>query len=329
MSKYELVQVTDFSRWDEFVESSLEGTVFSQYGYLVACGNRFELFFVMLGTEIKAGLALLLSDNGEDVIEDDLVIYNGLMFASMVDQKEVKKNFQRFEITEFVVKQLSERYKTIELSLSPFINDLRPFLWFNYHSPRMEDKFVTDLRYTSFLDISSFKESSNDEDLVLFKNMDTVRQRNLREGKRKNVIFEVDFDVDSFMKFYIELMQSQGELVADEKVQRMKNLISHLMSSGKAAGFTLKNGDGASIYKLLHCFDSKRAYYLFGAGDISSKERYKGTMAFWESFRYLLTGKNLPEIDMEGINSPRRGWFKLSFGGSIRQYFKVRKSFAA
>jgi len=26
---------------------------------------------------------------------------------------------------------------------------------------------------------------------------------------------------------------------------------------------------------------------------------------------------------MEGVNSPHRGWFKLSFGGDIRPYYQI------
>ena len=29
-------------------------------------------------------------------------------------------------------------------------------------------------------------------------------------------------------------------------------------------------------------------------------------------------------VDMEGINSPNRGWFKQSFGGIIKQYFEIK-----
>ena len=29
------------------------------------------------------------------------------------------------------------------------------------------------------------------------------------------------------------------------------------------------------------------------------------------------------EVDMEGINSPQRGWFKMSFGGNTIPYFNL------
>jgi len=326
MAKFELKKVDNLARWDEFVENSNEGTVFSLSDYLQGMGKNFQLFFVLQGMEIKAGVSLVLSDDGERVIDDDLVIYNGLMFDPMLGQKDVKAKFQKFEITEFVANELASKYKSVELALSPFFIDLRPFLWFNYNSEKPEDKFIPDLRYTSLLNISSFRDSDEDEELAIFRNIDTLRQRNLREGKKRGAKVELDFDVEAFMSFYIELLESQGENVSEEKRFRMRGLIDHLIRSGKAMGFTLINEEKEPIYKLLHCFDSKRAYYLFGAGDKSSKDRYKGTFAFWESFKYLAVERKMNEIDLEGINSPKRGWFKLSFGGTIQPYYKVKKS---
>jgi hypothetical protein len=30
------------------------------------------------------------------------------------------------------------------------------------------------------------------------------------------------------------------------------------------------------------------------------------------------------EVDLEGVNSPHRGWFKLSFGGTLESYWQVK-----
>ena len=30
------------------------------------------------------------------------------------------------------------------------------------------------------------------------------------------------------------------------------------------------------------------------------------------------------EVDLEGVNSPQRGWFKLGFAGDLRPYYELR-----
>jgi hypothetical protein len=46
-------------------------------------------------------------------------------------------------------------------------------------------------------------------------------------------------------------------------------------------------------------------------------------MALFQAF--LKLGQDgFRQVDLEGINSPKRGYFKLSFGGTITPYFQAR-----
>ena len=69
-------------------------------------------------------------------------------------------------------------------------------------------------------------------------------------------------------------------------------------------------------------WDNKRAYYIFGANDPAKRNGHTGTNVLWEAF-YDLSKMGINEVDLEGINSPKRGWFKLSFGGNIRPYYEI------
>jgi hypothetical protein len=37
----------------------------------------------------------------------------------------------------------------------------------------------------------------------------------------------------------------------------------------------------------------------------------------------MLALEGIAEVDLEGVNSPRRGWFKLSFGGALLPYYEL------
>ena len=75
------------------------------------------------------------------------------------------------------------------------------------------------------------------------------------------------------------------------------------------------------------CFaiDHIRAYYLFGASDSNLRDSHTGTAVLWDSFAKL-NHYGVNEVDLEGVNSPDRGWFKLSFGGDIVPYYHIIKS---
>jgi hypothetical protein len=45
----------------------------------------------------------------------------------------------------------------------------------------------------------------------------------------------------------------------------------------------------------------------------------------WDAFGELAAA-GITQIDLEGVNSPRRGWFKMSFGGELRAYYQITKA---
>jgi len=326
MNKYSLIEVQDFSKWDEFVESSPQGTIFSNSDYLQNIGKKFKLFFILRGDELKAGISLILSDDEKSTEIDDLVIYNGIMFVEDKRQKKVSAIFERFEITEYIINELDKKYKRIEMALSPHFEDTRPFLWHNYHSENLAEKFSFVLKYTSYMDISELSENTvNEFDTGIFKKMERLRQRRIREARTNHSSTLHDFDPELFVTFYKKLLKGQKIDISLNKISRMKKLIEFLLQSNKAKSFSVFDHKKNVIYKTLFCFDSKRAYSLFGAGDSDRNERYKGTIAYWDAFKYLASEHNVKEVDLEGVNSPKRGWFKLSFGGSLLPYFHVLK----
>jgi hypothetical protein len=168
-------------------------------------------------------------------------------------------------------------------------------------------------------------ERINELDTEIFKNLERLRQRRIKESRISNARTINDFDPDLFLLFYQDLLNSQNIHVPSNKIMRMRNLIAFLLNSKKAESFSVLNEKKNVIYKTLFCFDSKRAYSLFGAGDLDQGEQYKGTIAFWDAFKYLAKEKGIKEVDLEGVNSPKRGWFKLSFGGSLLPYFHIIK----
>ena len=323
MGKFDLVKVEDLSKWDILVEESPQGTIFSNSKYLQATGREFDAYFLYKGEGVKAGLCVVVTDDRKEANLDDLVIYNGIMFKEDKDQKGASARIERFEITQFIIGRLVERYRKIEMALPPQFEDMRPFLGYNYHSPDPGDKFVIDLRYTSYLDVSEFLQQKPDEEMLLFKNMQRVRRRRVKEAIKMGVRLEEGEDVDRLIKYYREILISQGLIPSEEKLIGMKYLVQSLLKNNQAVMFFLREPDGRLSYAIVFCFDTKRAYALFAAGNEKIDVRYKGTMTYWEAFKFLANQYRLTEIDLEGVNNPERAWFKLTFGGNLLPYFQL------
>ena len=54
------------------------------------------------------------------------------------------------------------------------------------------------------------------------------------------------------------------------------------------------------------------------------RNQHTGTAIIWDAF-FILRKLGIKKLDLEGVNSPNRGWFKLSFGGSLENYYEVNK----
>ena len=321
-SKYSIEKIDNNERWQEFAIKSQEYTIFVNPVYLDSLDISYQTFFVKKGIEIKASFVLTVSNDEKNIIHDEFAIYSGILFNNDSSQKRVKKTSEKFEISELVIDYLEKNYNSISLQLSPMYKDMRPFLWFNYHSSDESKKFKLNLRYTSYCDISEIN-NNDEEETLFFKNLDTIRQRNIRKARKEQSTTNEELNVELFLKFYSELMLKQGELVSEKKLSKISKIINSLVLSGDAVMLTTRNSNQEIIYLMVFAVDKNRAYYLFGAGNLDAPEKYKGTICFWDSFKILSSKYNIKIVDMEGINSPKRGWFKLSFGGTIVPYYKV------
>lgn len=313
----------DSDEWDKLVELSPQGTLFSERLFLDLAGCPYDLFVIRQGRQAKAGVCILRTPDGRGSRLDDLVIHNGIMFAPDETKKPVRQRFEAFDLTAFAIDELVARYRRIELALAPQFSDLRPFLWHNYHDADACNKFVLDLRYTSYLNIGDLAADIPEEDTAAFRAMETLRQRHVRDAARKGGMVRLGSDGAVLIEFYRTLMARQGDATTDEKLTRMRQLVDGLVDAGRAAVYEVLNAAGTIIYVTAYGWDAKRAYYLFGAGHPEAAEPWQGTLAHWSAFKDLARRAGIREVDLEGVNSPQRGWFKLGLGGDLRPYYQV------
>ena len=130
--------------------------------------------------------------------------------------------------------------------------------------------------------------------------------------------------METFLNFYKSMMKNQGITVSDDELTLLENIIKTLVEKGKAKMF-ISYYKEVPIYITIWGWDKNRAYYLYGAGNQDIKLRFKGTINFWDAILYLAKVKKIKIIDWEGVNSPKRGFFKLSFGGNLLNYYWIKK----
>lgn len=307
--------------WDSFIRTSPVSTLFSTSTYLANTSCRLGLYRCFNGNELRALVVVIESPDGASAIMDDLVIYSGIIFgAPTCGQSRSQRISERHEITSFIVKSLTDKYKTVEFALAPSIDDIRAFLWHNYGEEY--GQFKTDVRYTSYLPIADFRSAVNLEDIEVYREATGARRQQIRYALRDAVTTEEFDDVNLFIDFYRKTMDRQGAVVASGQLDRMAQLVTALINNGSAKMFSSCTAEGLCGSLAVYAYDVHRAYYLFGASDPVLRNTPTGTAVLWGAFS-ALASNGLTEIDLEGVNSPHRGWFKLSFGGSLTPYYKV------
>ncbi len=319
--KIYIEEVIDWNLWDKNVNESEEGTIFHLKQFLDFSKVNYRCWFVKKGLEIIGGVSVQENDNGDKSILDDLIIHNGIWFKPSFNQKKVNIEGRNFKITEKVINMLSQKYKGFQLSLSPQFNDLRPFIWFNYEKTD-EERVKLSIRYTSYMDISELRYKFPIEKYEIYKNLKSLRQRNLKEGIRKGAYIKKSNNFDYLLD---NLRSTLGisKIKFSKKRKKIYSLMCNLQSSGKGQLYSLHSSCDMILYNIFLGWDEKRAYYLYGAGEKNNKENYRSTCAFWFAFTDLASKKNINEFDWEGVNSPNRGWFKLSFGSKILPYYEL------
>ena len=156
----------------------------------------------------------------------------------------------------------------------------------------------------------------------LFQNFSELRRRNIRSSRNNSITFSYDITINSLIEAHISHLNNQNQSVSNNQKIQMYDLIYSLVKSKKAIiqGAFI---DGDLKYIVCYAFDDISAYFLFGAPIGDNDFNFLGTASHFNMCNYLKS-KNIKQVNLEGVNSPDRGKFKLSLGGELIQYFSLR-----
>ncbi len=320
MGKYRLERTTLDENWDSFIRSSPGGTIFSNSYFLKLFSINIHAYYCYKKNEIMGAILCVVSPCGRKIIGHDYIIHDGLMYRDLSYLNRSQRYSEEYKIQEFVSNELPAIYKCINFKLSTYFVDIRAFQWFNYHNNGL--KYQINVSYTSLVDISGFLHEKDLNKISIYKNASSARRQQIRYAIKKQVSTTLTNDVDSFVSFYNKTMINQDIVLPSSKLNKMKSLIKALLKVDLCVmvkSSTLQGEVGSMAVFLL---DDKKAYYLFGANNPKLRDQHTGTAILWDSF-YILSAKGYNTIDLEGVNSPNRGWFKTSFGGVIVPYYQV------
>ena len=296
-----------------FIKFSSQKNIFCSKEILEFFFNDLDLYSIYKNDKIKSFVYLLKDKN--NFIVSEPFIYSGIINHPKLNMKNSRYNNEVFKINELIINEIFKNYENINLNLSPNFLDARPFLWFNYGKHDKKKILVTPC-YTSIIDIQS-KEPKD-----VFNEIDDVKRRDINKVlKDKNYKVTNQINLPLIKRFYEDTMKKNKGNFNNYAFNKIFDFMETQINKDKIIQTTVYYFE-KPIYSVLFLNDDNASCYLYGSGDVEIKNRYAGSLALWKAIEQSLD-KKLSFIDLEGINSPHRGEYKLNFGGNITNYYNI------
>ena len=327
--KFHLEKTNPGPAWDALVGASPSGSLFARSAYLKALACPFSVYLCKRNEETRGGLLVTESPGRAHAVLHPLVVYAGVLFPKIAFKQNLSQiTSERFAICESVAAALPGLYETVEVALSPQVEDIRAFLWHNYGKDDVPH-YVPSVRYTAWADISDLGNAKSPDDTALFAQCSAARRQEVRYARKKGVATEEMALPEEFVRYYAMTMNRQNITVPKAELGAMRRLLEALLGAGLARMFVSRTAKGEIGSMAVMGLDDRREHngpftscYLFGANDPALRDSHCGSAVLWDAFT-ALSRDGVQSVDMEGVNSPRRGWFKLSFGARMERYFEV------
>jgi hypothetical protein len=306
----------DDSEWDTLVAASPQGSVFSGSHYLRALGSPSTRYVIRTPHgEALAGVAVMenVDAPGMHSAPFPFTPYQGILFGQTVAvQPRHKRVTTEFRLTDFIIQRLIERYSDFSMALSPALDDIRPFLWHNYHLPDAPH-FTIRNRYTAVLDLSCFQLES------YLKSIRAVRRQ---EFNKSTAEIATTTNVALFLSLYLKTFERQSIAVSKQHQALVRDICTSALTHGYGRLSIADTASGvASMSLFIH--DEHCAYYLFGANDPELRNSGASTALMVDNIRSM-SERGIAKLDFVGVNSPNRGDFKLSFNPELMPYHEVQ-----
>ena len=312
----ELNKCKDNKIWDDFVLSSLQGSVFCKTDFLNSLDVDYELWFVEKKSVPKAAVIILKDSKGRPIKQPySFTPYLGLLFdANITSLPSHQRVNESLKLIDFMLAGLENIYDLISFSLSPKFEDLRSILWFHYHQTE-KSQFKTNLNYTGLIDLvtpNNFEEYLN--------GINKSKRYEYRKAKKQGMTIELSKDINLIEKLYVLTFERQDIAVKSKTISLMRNVIQIAISQGYGELFICRDKYHEAISATFFLHDEHTAYYLIGANHPDYRQTGSGIYLLLENIKHYQS-LGISKVDVCGVNSPNRGGFKTSLNAVPTPYY--------
>ena len=316
MSKYSLRRCEDTETWDRFVASSPHGSVFCRSWLLGALCETAELWLLEdAAGRVVAGVPILVRDGAPLPAPYPYTIYQGPMLAPKCVELPPHRRYSVIvKVLEALIIQLADRYGSYSFSLHHAHDDLRALQWHNYGAAGLP-QFQLKPQYTGLLDLRKALEFS-----TWLRSVRDCRRQEFKKAAATGLSVRTSTDYALLNRLHALTFGRQGLERSDEHGRLIERVAKCAQDLGSGEMLLCETADGRPCSAILFLWHGDTAYYLIGANDPDCRQLGAGTFLMLKGIERL-AASGFAELDVVGVNSPRRGDFKLSFNAVPRLYF--------
>ncbi len=315
--KYTVVETNSNSEWDNFLLKTENQNIYSSSELINTCSIPCKKYFIKKNDEIFASFHLFIK---EKIIVTGERIYSPLNFKFFEKQNQSSIKYKKFEIIEVYANYIFNSFKSGDLCLDFNTNDLRPFYWLNFDKKKeiFSTRFV---KYTSILDIKDCANLKQYPDITtdkLYANFSRSLKQQITKSIDENFELKEEFDPTFFKKTAELTFKNQGKK-PDFDIESIKKVYEELFNKKKLLMF-ISSKDNKKLSFCIFGVIGNNAIYLNGGRVENSNDDSSLTFNLIMSLS-ALKKRGVETVDLEGVNSPKRGFWKLGFGGDIKPYY--------
>ena len=319
LNKYLIKEVKPDEEWNFFNNKSRNKSIFCDIDFISLEKNKKNFFSIYKNKECVAKFFLLLTNEKKIVLPDEL-IFTPIIYRKISNQTQSSSITEKNEILAAYAYFILKKYDEAKFCLDYLSNDLRAFEWINFIEKK-ELFSIKRIKYTQIIDLKNI-DSEIFSDMTLFKNFSSRIKQSIKYSKEENLEVKEEFDEN----FYINTLDktfNRQNLKPDFDIIKRAKIFVKLRENRKIFMFISFNKNKKICFSLFGVIKDK-AIYLHGGRSENVKGDNSLAHNLLNSMIFLKKNLGVETLDLEGVNSPQRAFFKAGFGGELKPYYMIK-----
>lgn len=311
---YEIIAAKDIdpSQWNQFIEESPEGGIYSLYEYASCVAPNWEAIIVKKDNTWQAVMPFIYTVKWRfrASLLPPFVQYWGISFAPFYTQHTYKQYSEKKKCLQIILDQLSQYHLYVH-QFSPQFDYPLPFHWSGYQIKK---------RYTYYLSL----DYSEDE---LKRNMSSKLKNIFKKAEKSHIEIVEIRELKSFIELF-HLQRAAGNDISEGRLEvynQLEKLASWLIHSGKGHVAVAKDQHGMVLAGGLFARFKQKTLYLAGTYHPDKGQTGASSWLLWKS---ILKAKQLGDhiFDFEGSMIENIEAFFRRFGAFPIGFLEISKN---